>query len=125
MRQLKLEQERALGNLVPRSHSVGDLGTKLGSGLDSGRGNEVRKGRDSSLASCFLLPLPSQLKRSVEREIYWGGGRGWLFAGYKYFELKCDMVEVTIGLATDKSLSRYQAHFQSIAFRTVLLCCLY
>ena len=105
-------------------------GTREGSGLDSGKGNEVRKGRDSSLASCFLLPLPSQLKRSVEREIYWGGGRGgegrgWLFAGYKYFELKCDMVEVTIGLATDKSLSRYQAHFQSITFRTVLLCCLY
>ena len=102
-------------------------GTREGSGLDSGKANEVRKGRDSSLPSCFLPPLPSQLKRSVEREIYWGGGggEGWLFAGYKYFELKCDMVEVTIGLATNKRLSRYQEHFQSITFRTVLLCCLY
>ena len=110
----------------PQGDAPIKTGTREGSGLDSGKGNEVRKGRDSSLASRFLLPLPSQLKRSVEREIYWeGGGGGWLFACYKYFEFKSDMVEVTIGLATDKSLSRYQAHFQSITFRTVLLCCLY
>ena len=51
--------------------------------------------------------------------------RRWLFAGYKYFELKCDMVEVTICLATDRRLSRYQEHFQSITFRSVLLSCLY
>ena len=100
-------------------------GTRESIGLDSGKANEVKKGRESSLPSCFLPPLPSQLKRSVEREIYWeGGGGGWLFACYKYFELKYDKVEVTIGLATNKRPSRCQEHFQSITFRTVV-CCLY
>ena len=109
----------------PQKDASIKTGTREGSGLDSGKGNEVRKRRDSSLASCFLLPLPSQLKRSVEREIYLGGRGGWLFPGYKYLELKCDKVEVTIGLASNKSLSRYQENFQSTTFRTVLLCCLY
>ena len=108
----------------PQKDAPIKTGTREGSGLDSWKGNEVRKGRDSSLAYRFLLPLPSQLKRSVEREIYLGGGGGgWLFPGYKYFELKCDKVEVTIGLATDERLSRYQEYFQSITFRTDL--CLY
>ena len=99
----------------PQKDAPIKTGTREGSGLDSGKGNEVRKRRDSSLASCFLLQLPSQLKRSVEREIYlWGegGGGGWLFPGYKYFELKCDKVEVTIGLVSNKRLSRYQENFQ-------------
>ena len=60
----------------PQKDAPIKTGTREGSGLDSGKGNEVRKGRDSSLASRFLLPLPSQLKRSVERDIYWGGGGG-------------------------------------------------
>ena len=108
----------------PQKDAPIKTGTREGSGLDSGKGNEVRKGRDSSLASHFLLPLPSQLKKiSGERDLLGGGGRGWLFPGYKYFELKCDKVEVTIGLATDERLSRYQEHFQSITFRTDL--CLY
>ena len=60
----------------PQKDAPIKTGTREGSGLDSGKGNEVRKRRDSSLASCFLLPFPSQLKRSVERDIYWGGGGG-------------------------------------------------
>ena len=52
-------------------------GTREGSGLDSGKGNEVRKGRDSSLASRFLLPLTSQLKKiRGERDLLGGGGGG-------------------------------------------------
>lgn len=45
-----------------------------------------------------LANQASQLKRSVEREIYIGGGGEGvvLFACYKYFELKCDKVDITI-----------------------------